>query len=105
MDFRSSWLKSKFSENPSLSDISEKNNYPIYLLPKYNCDASTLQKFMTYWPPFCENNPQVDGFLFYHKNAHYIGGTTPLAGWIYPYMINEVLGSGSAKINIKHVFY
>ncbi|XP_077296541.1 snurportin-1 [Arctopsyche grandis] len=92
MDFRDNWLKAKFSEYPLINEISDQNHYPIYVIPKYPCDSNTISKFMSHWPPFCENNPHVDGFLFYHKQAHYIGGATPLAGWIYPYMVNEVLG-------------
>ena len=31
----------------------------------------------------------VDGILFYHNEVHYIGGVTPLVGWLKPEMINE----------------
>ena len=31
----------------------------------------------------------VDGLLFYHNEVHYIGGVTPLVGWLKPDMINE----------------
>ena len=31
----------------------------------------------------------VDGLLFYHNEVHYIGGVTPLVGWLKPEMINE----------------
>lgn len=34
----------------------------------------------------------LDGFLFYHRNAHYIFGVTPLVTWLKPYMLPEVLG-------------
>ncbi|XP_038623474.1 snurportin-1-like isoform X2 [Tachyglossus aculeatus] len=36
-------------------------------------------------------NP-VDGLLFYHKQAHYSPGSTPLVGWLRPYMVSDVLG-------------
>ncbi|RNA37133.1 Snurportin [Brachionus plicatilis] len=35
---------------------------------------------------------EVDGVLFYHKEAHYESGCTPLVGWLKPYMIPEILG-------------
>lgn len=34
----------------------------------------------------------LDGFLFYHRNAQYIFGTTPLVTWLKPYMLSEALG-------------
>lgn len=36
--------------------------------------------------------PQVDGLLFYHKQTHYTPGSTPLVGWLRPYMAPEILG-------------
>lgn len=35
---------------------------------------------------------QVDGLLFYHKQTHYTPGSTPLVGWLRPYMVPEILG-------------
>lgn len=35
---------------------------------------------------------QVDGLLFYHKQTHYSPGSTPLVGWLRPYMVSDVLG-------------
>ncbi|TKC43438.1 hypothetical protein EI555_016833 [Monodon monoceros] len=34
----------------------------------------------------------VDGLLFYHKQTHYSPGSTPLVGWLRPYMVSDVLG-------------
>ncbi|XP_078541214.1 snurportin-1 isoform X2 [Lissotriton helveticus] len=36
-------------------------------------------------------NP-VDGLLFYHKMTHYTPGSTPLVGWLKPYMVSDILG-------------
>ncbi|XP_059512270.1 snurportin-1 isoform X2 [Myotis daubentonii] len=36
-------------------------------------------------------NP-VDGLLFYHKQTHYSPGSTPLVGWLRPYMVSDILG-------------
>lgn len=33
----------------------------------------------------------MDGLLFYHHEASYTGGRTPLVGWLKPYMVPEVL--------------
>lgn len=35
---------------------------------------------------------QVDGLLFYHKQTHYTPGSTPLVGWLRPYMVTDILG-------------
>ncbi|XP_016393085.1 snurportin-1-like [Sinocyclocheilus rhinocerous] len=34
----------------------------------------------------------VDGLLFYHKETHYTPGSTPLVGWLRPYMVVDILG-------------
>ncbi|KAL6106389.1 snupn [Pungitius sinensis] len=36
-------------------------------------------------------NP-VDGLLFYHRQTHYTPGSTPLVGWLRPYMVTDILG-------------
>lgn len=54
---------------------------------------------MTY-PQFEGNVPTLDGLLFYHKMAHYVSGETPLVGWLFPYMVHEVLGSGKHYITL-----
>lgn len=46
------------------------------------------------YPAFEGHCPTLDGLLFYHKKAHYVGGETPLVGWLYPYMVPEVIGEG-----------
>ncbi len=35
---------------------------------------------------------QVDGLLFYHRQTHYTPGSTPLVGWLRPYMVTDILG-------------
>lgn len=34
----------------------------------------------------------LDGILFYHKEAHYEPGCSPLVGWLKVFMIPEILG-------------
>jgi snurportin-1 len=41
--------------------------------------------------PMFEDGAELDGFLFYHKEALYESGTTPLVLWLFPFMIDEVL--------------
>lgn len=34
----------------------------------------------------------LDGILFYHKEAHYEPGCSPLVGWLKAFMVPEILG-------------
>ncbi|XP_047594236.1 snurportin-1 isoform X2 [Lutra lutra] len=55
------------------------NNFP--------CTPESLCKVLSMDFPF-----EVDGLLFYHKQTHYSPGSTPLVGWLRPYMVSDVLG-------------
>ena len=35
---------------------------------------------------------ELDGLLFYHKQTHYTSGSTPLVGWLKPWMLPDMLG-------------
>ncbi|XP_068626830.1 snurportin-1 [Battus philenor] len=91
-EFRQYWLKSHFQELSDLHNISKTNNITFQLLPMVSCDVESFNHFMMKYPHFESNVPLLDGLLFYHKKAHYVAGETPLVGWLYPYMVNEVLG-------------
>ncbi len=34
---------------------------------------------------------ELDGILFYHKQTHYTSGSTPLVGWLKPWMLPDML--------------
>ncbi|KAG7310899.1 hypothetical protein JYU34_003731 [Plutella xylostella] len=91
-EFRHFWIHSKFAELPGLKIISKQNKAIFTILPKVPCDEKSLNEFMSKYPAFECNFPPLDGFLFYHKKAQYVSGETPLVGWLFPYMVNEVLG-------------
>ncbi|KAJ0069767.1 hypothetical protein NL108_013292 [Boleophthalmus pectinirostris] len=66
--------------------------------PVYDCPT----EFRFYWlqskvqeteglSEIAKRNP-VDGLLFYHKQTHYTPGSTPLVGWLRPYMVADILG-------------
>ena len=38
------------------------------------------------------DNEPLDGLLFYHRQALYTYGLTPLVTWLKPFMLSEVLG-------------
>ncbi|XP_032325062.1 snurportin-1 isoform X2 [Camelus ferus] len=56
-------------------------------LKNFPCTPESLFKVLSMDFPF-----EVDGLLFYHRQAHYSPGSTPLVGWLRPYMVSDVLG-------------
>ncbi|XP_073957205.1 snurportin-1-like isoform X2 [Choristoneura fumiferana] len=93
MEFRQYWLKSQLTDMPELTTINKKNKMVFQLLPMVPCTPESFNKFMMTCPQFEGDVPKLDGLLFYHKKAHYVSGETPLVGWLFPYMVPEVLGS------------
>lgn len=90
--FRLFWLKSKFDEE-LFSERNEVNEKPLHLLHSYDFDNSHhIAKALQHYPLWPDNQPELDGFLFYHKEASYTSGTTPLVCWLFPFMITDILG-------------
>ncbi|RZF44741.1 hypothetical protein LSTR_LSTR000693 [Laodelphax striatellus] len=90
-DFRFYWLTSKFEEYPELGLQSRRNEYAIKAINRSKCDKSTLAESMSRYPMFENNEPELDGLLFYHPEVFYTAGTTPLVGWLKSFMLPEVL--------------
>ncbi|XP_026581264.1 snurportin-1-like [Pseudonaja textilis] len=86
-DFRFYWLHSKMEEETDLSEKSRLNPYRFVGLKSYSCNPASLCEVLAMTFPF-----EVDGILFYHKQAHYNPGSTPLVGWLRPYMVSDILG-------------
>ncbi|CAB3376085.1 Hypothetical predicted protein [Cloeon dipterum] len=83
-EFRFYWLKSKFEENPEL--LERPNAYKFHPLPHaLATNTETALESLDF-------TEKLDGVLFYHKEAHYSAGVTPLVVWLLPFMIPEVLG-------------
>ncbi|KAI6078007.1 Snurportin-1 [Aix galericulata] len=61
--------------------------YKFVGLQNYPCTPESLCTVLATDYPF-----EVDGLLFYHKQTHYTPGSTPLVGWLRPYMLPEILG-------------
>uniref|UniRef100_A0A2A4K620 Snurportin-1 n=1 Tax=Heliothis virescens TaxID=7102 RepID=A0A2A4K620_HELVI len=91
-EFRHYWLLSNLDDIPDLGTYSKKNQLIFKILPKTTCDPQSFNEFMMSFPPFPNYTPALDGLLFYHKQAHYVAGQTPLVTWLYPFMVPEVLG-------------
>ncbi|KAG8440286.1 hypothetical protein GDO86_006157 [Hymenochirus boettgeri] len=86
-EFRFYWLQSKLQEQEGLCDISKRNPFKFVDLQNFPCSLESVQNVMIQEFPY-----KVDGFLFYHKHTHYTPGSTPLVGWLRPYMVPEILG-------------
>ncbi|KAJ6664155.1 hypothetical protein lerEdw1_008370 [Lerista edwardsae] len=86
-DFRFFWLHSKIQEEEGLGEKSRINPFRFVGLQNYSCASSSLCEVLTTNFPF-----EVDGLLFYHKQTHYSPGSTPLVGWLRPYMVSDILG-------------
>ncbi|WAQ99911.1 SPN1-like protein [Mya arenaria] len=85
-DFRFFWMMSKLQEVPELGEISKLNPYKFIPLQYHDCQKETLTKV------FESATQQFDGCLFYHRQAHYTFGRSPLVVWLKPYMVSEMLG-------------
>uniref|UniRef100_A0A663MFI6 Snurportin-1 n=1 Tax=Athene cunicularia TaxID=194338 RepID=A0A663MFI6_ATHCN len=86
-DFRFFWLYSKIQEEEGLGEKSRINPFKFVGLQNFPCSSDSLCKVLAMDFPF-----EVDGLLFYHKKTHYTPGSTPLVGWLRPYMVPEILG-------------
>ncbi|XP_038208162.1 snurportin-1 isoform X1 [Zerene cesonia] len=101
-EFRQFWMKSHLDEISGLKTVSKWNRTVFKLIPMIPCTTHELNTFFSKYPP-CEDPefPPLDGLLFYHKKAHYFAGQTPLVGWLFPFMVPEVIG-GDIKVNPEY---
>lgn len=84
--FRFFWTKSRLEEWEVNGRFRVKFYTPNFFdMSKEGESSHCFQKF-----PFWEDS-ELDAFMFYHKESSYTCGTTPLVGWLYPYMIEEIL--------------
>ncbi|KAI1904048.1 hypothetical protein AGOR_G00001670 [Albula goreensis] len=86
-EFRFFWLQSKVQEEEGLSENAKRNPYRFLSLQSVVCSAEGIQKALAQ-----EYSFKVDGLLFYHRQTHYTPGSTPLVGWLRPYMVTDILG-------------
>lgn len=86
-EFRVFWKEQKYKECEKISTYSRVNPLPFENLPYHACTRESLERVLAETPPF-----QVDGLLFIHKQCRYITGRSPLAVWLKPHMIPDILG-------------
>lgn len=90
--FRFYWIRSKFDEFDHGS-VHRGNQYAFHHIDRADFDhPEEVDGLLSRWPLWEENQPGLDGFLLYHKQAHYTHGKTPLVGWLLPWMVPEMLG-------------
>lgn len=89
--FRFYWIQSKIVEE-DLSTVDEHNEFSLGPLNTYDCaDALQIELCLSNFPMWENNQPALDGLLFYHKESSYVHGTTPLVGWTLAFMVPEIL--------------
>ncbi|XP_071078022.1 snurportin-1 isoform X2 [Desmodus rotundus] len=86
-DFRFYWMHSKLPEEEGLGENTKLNPFKFVGLKNFPCTPESLREVLSMDFPF-----EVDGLLFYHKQTHYSPGSTPLVGWLRPYMVSDILG-------------
>ncbi|XP_041693593.1 snurportin-1 [Coregonus clupeaformis] len=86
-EFRFYWLQSKVQETDGMADITKRNPFKFVSLQSTACSTEAIQQALA-----TEYNFNVDGLLFYHRQTHYTPGSTPLVGWLRPYMVVDILG-------------
>lgn len=85
--FRFYWTKSRIEEWEENGNFDVRFHAPNFYDMSKDVDVThCFQKF-----PFWEDM-ELDAFMFYHKESSYTCGVTPLVGWLYPFMIEEILG-------------
>lgn len=89
--FRFFWIKSKLAEL-SLGTVNLLNQFEFLPMKYVDCaDQIAVDICLTTYPMW-ENKIKLAGFLFYHKESSYVHGTTPLVGWLFSFMLNEIMG-------------
>lgn len=91
--FRFFWIGGKLSEL-DLDTVNPHNEFSFIPMKYVDCgDEIAVDTCLSTYPMW-ENdaNINLDGLLFYHKDSFYVHGTTPLVGWLFSFMVNEVLG-------------
>lgn len=80
-------MHSKLPEEEGLGEKTKINPFKFVGLKNFPCTPESLCEVLSMDFPF-----EVDGLLFYHKQTHYSPGSTPLVGWLRPYMVSDILG-------------
>lgn len=93
------WIRSRFNGD-EFGEVQNKNDAVFKFVQSVDCgDMSSMSEMLGTFPMYELNVPELDGLLFYHKESSYVHGKTPLVGWLFPFMVPEVLGIDSVHPN------
>lgn len=95
--FRLLWLRSKFDEDPNLRKCIKYRFLNLIEVPAYK---PLIQDEMSHVFLLDDDKYHYDGIVFYHKEAYYTLGKTPLVGWLASYMLPEMLSVDVAPENM-----
>jgi snurportin-1 len=93
-NFRHYWLQTKIVNSEFNKSDGENQFYKfIALKPVHLTDNFTqiIQNPKEYVKEHQKLDYEIDGLLFYHKEGHYKGGTTPLVCWVPNETISTLL--------------
>lgn len=86
-EFRFFWLNSKLADiSHEIQVQSRSNPYKFVPLQSFCCAEDIIQEALKKSQPF-----EVDGLLFFHKEAHYFRGHSPIVLWLKPHMVQDIL--------------
>ena len=85
-DFRVYWAKTQLAETEGVAKQSRINPYIFRALDSFSSSRESMAHVLSKaWPL------EVDGLLFFHKHCHYKAGSSPLAVWLKPHMVTDIL--------------
>lgn len=96
------WLKSKLDEVPELRIINQRVNFRFMLIEYFPAHIPLLQEHLFNSFVVNENELNIDGVLFYHKEGHYVFGNSPLVGWLRTFMLPEMLNIDVPSIHLQN---
>lgn len=86
--FRFFWIRSKFEEDNLQFDKS--THHKLSCINKFDFADSNSVKTVIEMHPVFNSEVKLDGYLFYHKEASYTPGESPLVLWLFPFMFDEL---------------
>ncbi|CAG0925530.1 unnamed protein product, partial [Notodromas monacha] len=79
------------SENSSLAETGTGHFFKFVPLDYLPCAKVELENAMRRSEDIFQGGEKLDGILFYHKLGAYTSGYTPLATWLKPHMLPDIL--------------
>ncbi|OTF72379.1 hypothetical protein BLA29_008092 [Euroglyphus maynei] len=90
-EFRFFWIHNHIGghqEEMVTNDSRSDTRIPVQTLPYWPCTMTNIGQYAQHGPyPF---ETEIDGILFYHKQAPYMAGTTPLVCWLNVSMLADI---------------